>query len=130
VKSHIVAPVIAGSLASILLTFALTACHGGSGYSAGQHSLTASQSAQAKNDAKALAKCLPQSPATQISLAHSLTTKAGRVALEGKCGIAPQDKARFEAQVLSAAETGHLSNKADRYTFFAVTLPRIIEENQ
>jgi hypothetical protein len=93
--------------------------------------VSASQSAAAKADAKALsAKCIPVSTVAQIKLAHSLTTKPGRAKLEATCGIAPNRKSAFEASVLSAAETGHLTTAQGRTEFFGVTLPKLIEENQ
>lgn len=94
-----------------------------------QH-VTASQSAVAKSDAKALAKCLPTGAVQQIQLAHSLTTHSGREALTAKCGVPPQKKQAFEAQVLAAAEAGHLTTHAGRTAFFSVTLPHIVEANQ
>ena len=95
-----------------------------------QHHVTASQSAQAKADAKALTRCLPTGAVQQIQVAHSLTTHSGREALTNKCGIPASKKSSFEASVLSAAETGHLTTKAGRTTFFTVTLPSLIEANQ
>lgn len=92
--------------------------------------VNASQSAVAKSDAKALAKCLPTGATQQIELAHSLTTHSGREALTSKCGIPTQNKQRFESQVLAAAESGHLTSKAGRTTFFSITLPKIVEADQ
>jgi hypothetical protein len=92
--------------------------------------VSASQSAQAKGDAQALAKCLPTGATQQIELAHSLTTQSGRDALVAKCGVPPQHRAAFEAAVLSAGENGHLTTHNGRAAFFAVTLPHIIEVNQ
>lgn len=97
---------------------------------ASQHHVSASQSALAKGDAKALAKCLPTGATQQIELAHSLTTHSGREALTAKCGIPASKKSSFESGVLSAAESGHLTSKAGRTTFFEVTLPSLIEANQ
>lgn len=93
-------------------------------------SINASQSAQAKSDAKALARCLPKSSLKQIELAKSLTTHSGRKALEDTCGIPSRNKAAFESSVLSAAEQGHLSTRGGRAAFFTVTLPKIVEANQ
>jgi hypothetical protein len=95
-----------------------------------QHHVTASQSAVAKSDAKALAKCLPTGAVQQIQVAHSLTTHTGRAALAAKCGIPPQRRAAFEAQLLAAGENGHLTTHNGRATYFEVTVPHIIELNQ
>jgi hypothetical protein len=119
---HAVAPLIIGA-----------AVAAGAAACSPSHSthVSASQSAAAKADAKALtAKCIPQSAGAQIELAHSLATQAGRAKLEATCGIAPSHKAAFEADVLSAAESGRLTSHSGRATFFAVTLPKIVEENQ
>jgi hypothetical protein len=94
------------------------------------HHVSAAQSAQAKKDAKALAKCLPSGATQQIQLAHSLGTHSGRAALAAKCGVSPAHKAAFEAEALTAAEHGHLTTKAGRAAYFEVTLPGIIERNQ
>lgn len=95
------------------------------------HHATPAESAQAKSDAKAIAaKCLPSSSLAQLQLIKSLEKPAGRSALETKCGIPPARKQVFESQVLSAAEKGKLTTSAGRQTFFAVTLPKLVEENQ
>jgi hypothetical protein len=107
----------------------LTACGKPTGSAASVH-VNASTSAQAKSDAKALTKCLPQSAVGQLSLARTLTTHAGRENLAHTCGIPPQRKDAFEAQVLAAGENGHLTTHAGRAEFFSVTLPHIIEVNQ
>ena len=99
-------------------------------HSTPQVHVNASQSAVAKSDAKALAKCLPTGATQQIEVAHSLTTHSGREALAGKCGIPASRKAAFEAQLLAAGENGHLTTHAGRTTFFEVTVPHIIELNQ
>lgn len=96
----------------------------------GKTTPSASTSAAAKGDAKALSKCLPQTPVAQITLAKSLTTPAGRAALSNKCGIPPQRRSAFEEQLLAAGENGHLTTHAGRVTFFEVTVPHIIEVNQ
>lgn len=117
-----VAPIILGAAAAA----GIVAC-------SPSHSahVSASQSAVAKADARALAaKCIPASAVDQIKLAHSLTTSAGRSALEAKCGIAPDRKTAFEDSALSAAESGHLGTSQGRTTFFSVTLPKLIEEDQ
>jgi len=117
-----VAPILIGAAAAV----GVAAC----GPSHTTH-VSASQSAAAKADARALsAKCIPTGATQQTELAHSLTTKPGRARLEAKCGIAPNRKAAFEASVLSAAETGHLTTAQGRTEFFGVTLPKLIEENQ
>lgn len=93
--------------------------------------VSASQSQVAKSDAKALlAKCIPTGATQQLQVASSLKSKAGRSVFAGKCGVPPQNKKAFEAAVLTAAESGHLTTKAGRTKFFSVTLPKIIEENQ
>ena len=92
--------------------------------------VNASTSAVAKGDTRQLAKCLPQTPAGQLALAHSLTTPAGRAALSDKCGIPPQRRAAFEQALLAAGENGHLTTHAGRVTFFEVTVPHLIEVNQ
>jgi hypothetical protein len=94
------------------------------------HHVTASQSAAAKSDAKALTKCLPKSALGQIELAKSLTSHSGREALIAKCGIPASKKQATEAQLLDAAEHGSLATKGGRTIFFNSTLPRIIEANQ
>jgi hypothetical protein len=107
----------------------LTACGKPTGSAASVH-VNASTSAQARSDAKALGKCLPQSPAGQLALAHSLTTQAGRQKLADTCGIPPQRRAAFEEQLLAAGENGHLTTHAGRAVFFGQTVPHIIEVNQ
>jgi hypothetical protein len=98
---------------------------------ASSHHVSASQSQMAKTDAKALAaKCLPNGATAQLQVADSLKSASGRTAFADKCGVPPQNKKAFEAAVLNAAEAGHLSTHAGRSTFFSVTLPKIIEENQ
>jgi hypothetical protein len=92
--------------------------------------VSASQSTAAKADAKSLAECLPQSSLAQLKLIKSLDSKSGRDQLVAMCGIAPDKKQAFEASVLSAAESGHLTSSAGRNTFFTVTLPQLIKENQ
>ena len=117
-----VAPILIGAAAAV----GVAAC----GPSHSTH-VSASQSAVAKADARALAaRCIPTGATQQIELAHSLTTDSGRSALAAKCGIAPNRKAAFEESVLSAAEAGHLTTHSGRTVFFTVTLPKLIEENQ
>jgi hypothetical protein len=115
------------SLAGIGIAIGAVAC-GPSHTTA--YKVNASQSAQAKSDAKSLAECLPQNSLAQLKLIKSLDTKTGRDALVAMCGIAPQKKQAFEASVLSAAESGHLTTGAGRNTFFTVTLPQLVKENQ
>lgn len=92
---------------------------------------SAAQKEQGRADVKALAaKCIPSSGLAQLSLLHSLESRSGRQGLEARCGIPPARKAAFEAQVLSAAEHGHLASHAGRVTFFEITLPKIVEANQ
>lgn len=118
-------PVLLGAA----LAIGASACNGHT--AASQHSVTASQSAVARADAKALAaKCIPAGATAQIKLADSLKSKTGRTAFAQTCGVPPAHKQAFEAAVLNAAEAGHLSTKAGRSTFFSVTLPKIVEENQ
>jgi hypothetical protein len=93
-------------------------------------SVSASTSAAAKGDAKALSKCLPQTPVAQLTLAKSLTSTAGRTKLADSCGIPPQRRAAFEEALLAAGENGHLTTHAGRVTFFEVTVPHLIEVNQ
>src|SRR5271163_698444 len=85
--------------------------------------VSASQSTAAKADAKSLAQCLPQNSLDQLKLIKSLDTTGGRAQLISMCGIAPDKKQAFEADVLSAAESGHLTTSSGRSTFFTVTLP-------
>lgn len=118
--------IIVGLLAGIALIVGIAAC---TPAKTTVH-VNASESAAAKSNAAALAKCLPQSPLAQIQMAQSLTTHSGRETLEDKCGIPPAHKQAFEASVLSAAESGHLTTSAGRTAFFSVTLPKIVEENQ
>jgi hypothetical protein len=92
--------------------------------------VSASQSQAAKSDAKSLAQCLPQNSLAQLKLIKSLDTAKGRDQLVAMCGIAPDKKQAFEAATLSAAESGHLTTSAGRNTFFTVTLPQLIKENQ
>jgi hypothetical protein len=92
--------------------------------------VSASQSTAAKADAKSLAQCLPQNSLAQLKLIKSLDTTSGRAQLVAMCGIAPQKKQAFEAATLSAAESGHLTTSAGRNTFFGVTLPQLVKENQ
>jgi hypothetical protein len=94
------------------------------------YKVNASQSAQAKSDAKSLAECLPQNSLAQLQLIKSLDTAKGRDQLVAMCGIAPNKKQAFEAAVLSAAESGHLTTSAGRNTFVTVTLPQLVKENQ
>jgi hypothetical protein len=120
------APVLVGAG----LACGLMACQG-HGAAIQQHQITAQQSQMAKADTKALAaKCIPTGATQQIQVADSLKSKSGRTAFADKCGVPPQNKKQFEAAVLSAAEAGHLTTHAGRTTFFSVTLPKIIEENQ
>ena len=123
---------IVGILAGIALVVGIVACGPAKTGSLGPNvpKVNASQSAVARSDAKALARCLPTGATQQIELAHSLTTHSGREALTAKCGIPPQNKQRFESQVLAAAESGHLTTHAGRTQFFSVTLAQIIEANQ
>lgn len=123
---------VIGILAAIALVVGIAACGPAKTGSLGPNvpKVNASQSAVAKSDAKALAKCLPTGATQQIELAHSLTTHSGREALTDKCGIPASKKSSFEAAVLNAAETGHLTSKAGRTTFFSMTLPKIVEANQ
>jgi hypothetical protein len=123
---HGLAPVILG----LAVGAGVIACNGTTA-SIAPHSISASQSAMARANAKALAaKCIPATGIAQIQLADSLKAKAGRTAFAAKCGVPPQNKQAFEAAVLTAAEHGKLSTHAGRTVFFSVTLPRIIEENQ
>ena len=92
--------------------------------------VSASQSTAAKADAKSLAQCLPQNSLDQLKLIKSLDTTGGRAQLITMCGIAPDKKQAFEADVLSAAESGHLTTSSGRSTFFTVTLPQLVKENQ
>lgn len=109
-----------------LVVAVATGCH-----STHSVKITPSQSAAAHAAASALrAKCIPASAVKQIELARSLKTAAGRTAFEAACGVPPANKAQFEQDVLTAAEAGHLTTKAGRTTFFSVTLPKIVEENQ
>lgn len=125
------AMLIRHGLAPVILGLAVGAgVMGCNSHTAASH-VSASQSQVAKSDAKALlAKCLPTGATAQLQVADSLKSKAGRTAFAAKCGVPPQNKKAFEAAVLSAAESGHLTTKAGRTTFFSVTLPKIIEENQ
>lgn len=116
-------------VAGIMIAVSVVACSPKHSTTIEQH-VTTQQSAQAKSDAKALARCLPTGATQQIELAHSLTTHSGREALTTKCGIGPQHKQAFEASVLSAAESGHLTSKSGRTVFFSVTLPKLVEANQ
>lgn len=126
-RKMIPAVVMAAGLGS-----AVAGCHSGGGTgSTSLPSVNASESAAAHAAASALAaKCIPASPVAQIELVTSLKTTAGRVAFEATCGIPPAHKAAFEADLLGAAEAGHLTTKTGRTTFFSVTLPKIVEENQ
>lgn len=92
--------------------------------------INATDKAQAKSDAKALSKCLPASAIGQLELVKSLETKSGRIALEAKCGIPPAKRQATEAEILNAAEHGHLTRPGGVKTFMEVTLPAIIERNQ
>jgi predicted membrane-bound mannosyltransferase len=121
----ILAPIILGAAVGL----SAMACQGHT--TAANHSVTASQSAMAKADVKALAaKCIPTGATQQLEVASSLKTSSGRTAFMNKCGVPKAHKQAFEASLLSAAESGHLATKAGRTTFFSVTLPKIIEENQ
>lgn len=113
------------SFAGIGIAVSAVACSPHSSSSTDHH-ITASQSATAKN----LAKCLPAGALQQIALAKSLSTHAGRENLINACGIPAKNKDAFEASVLSAAESGHLTTSSGRDTFFNVTLPHLIEVNQ
>jgi hypothetical protein len=115
------------SLAGLGIAVGAVAC--GPHYST-TYKVPASQSAAAKADAKSLAECLPQNSLAQLKLIKSLDTKSGRAQLVAMCGIAPDKKQAFEASVLSAAESGHLTTSAGRSTFFTVTLPQLVKENQ
>lgn len=109
------------------LAFAGTACTP----SHQQHPIPAAERSQASSILKQLtAKCIPGSAVAQVRLAQSLATKGGRQALITRCGIPPQHKAAFEAEVLSAVEHGHLTTKGGRTEFFSVTLPAIIVKEQ
>jgi hypothetical protein len=121
---HALAPILIGAGAAVAVV-ACSPAHSGATH------VSASQSTVAKADARALAaKCIPSSAVDQIKLAHSLTTSAGRSALEAKCGIAQNRKSAFESSALSAAETGHLNTAQGRATYFGVTLPKLVEEDQ
>lgn len=121
-------PALAG--AGLVIAVA-TGCHGNPSAAQLKPTINASESAAAHAAARALAvKCIPASSVKQIELAKSLKTTAGRTAFEAQCGVPPAHKAAFEQDVLTAAEAGHLTTKAGRATFFSVTLPKIVEENQ
>lgn len=121
---HALAPILIGAGAAVAVV-ACSPAHSGATH------VSASQSAAAKADAKALmAKCVPASAVSQIKLAHSLTTSSGRAALEAKCGIPASKKSAFESSALSAAENGHLNTAQGRTVFFSVTLPKLVEADQ
>jgi hypothetical protein len=115
------------SLAGVGIAIGAVAC--GPGHSTSLK-VSASQSAAAKANAKDLTKCIPSGSLQQIELAKSLSTHSGRETLINMCGIPAKNKTAFEAAVLSAAETGHLTTSSGRSTFFNVTLPQIIEKYQ
>ena len=113
-------PIILGASAALIV-----------GCGPGKSHVTGAEKAQGKAVAEqVIAKCMPSGVTQQIELAHSLDTKAGRTALETKCGITPAHKQAFEEQALAAAEKGHLTSKAGRTQYFTYTLPAIIERNQ
>lgn len=107
----------------LVIGLALSAC-------SPKHQPNAADKAQAKSDLKAFSKCLPASAVGQLELVKSLGSKAGRTALVAKCGIPPNKRQATEAEILSAAEHGHLTTRAGRHTFTTITLPGILERNQ
>jgi hypothetical protein len=89
--------------------------------------------AQAKTDLKQIvAKCGTATATGQIAAAKDLKSKAGRATLWTKCGVPAAKRPAVESQALSALEAGHLvtGGHAARVTYFTVTLPKIIQENQ
>lgn len=70
------------------------------------------------------------SPMGQLTLIKSLSTHAGREDLMNRCGIPASKRPAAEAQILSAAEKGHLLTPGGRQIFIETTLPNILEANQ
>ena len=115
-----------------VLAVTLAACGHGSGKlkaDAAKASARATSSAvQAdKVQAQQLAKqCLPASETAQLRLAEPAKGKAGRQAVDRCLAIPPQNRQAFDDALLNAAVHGHLSTKAGRDAFAAVTVPQLV----
>lgn len=126
--------------AGAVLAVSLSACHsGGTSVSGAQASAraaalaTSSAAVQAKKNLAAIsAKCGTTFATGQIAAAKDLTTHTGREKLWAKCGVPQAKRADVEAKALDAAEKAHLftGGHTARATYFAVTLPNIIEAAQ
>lgn len=107
---------------------ALAGCHSASSVKADASGTAA---AQAKQSLSAIAaKCGTSTASGQLAAARDMKSKSGRAALMAKCGVPPANRSALETKALSAAETAHLTTKAGRTTYFTVTLPKLVQEEQ
>lgn len=114
--------------ASLAVTAAavLAAC-GGASHSS--RSISPSESAAvatARADAQAyVGTCVPKDAGHQILLGRSLLTKDGRQKLAVCLAIPKENRPKFEAAVLAAAEHVKWTDKAQRHAALFVTLPAL-----
>jgi hypothetical protein len=123
-------------LAALAVAAALAACgpHGSTvpaASAAARVSAEATSTAaqQAKKDLlRVSVKCGTVTAAGQIAAVKAIGSHAGRQALMAKCGVPASRRPQVEAQLLGAAEKGHLVSGGHpaRVKYFTVTMPGII----